>query len=121
MLTSDVELVFAPAAKCTVFAQKTLVDTNEGCTFNLEPMAVVQEYAQDVKLFYGNFSSAWEKLTEYGSSDYLVCTMSLTALFNQWGSSAVAAQSVEKCLGDLNSDESVDLLDVTILLDRISA
>ena len=107
MLTSDVEMVYQPAAPCTVFALTPIA--NEGCIFNANPVRIVQEYALNMNSFYGNFSTAWLALTEFGMD------LDLAGLLRSWG-------PCEKCAkGDFNCDEIIDVLDVAIMLDRKSS
>jgi hypothetical protein len=73
MLMADVELLFNSNSKGqgTCNSLKSIVAT-ANCQLHSQSNAAFLAYANDMSQWFGNFSTAWPKMTEYGFADVLV-------------------------------------------------
>jgi hypothetical protein len=73
MLTADVELVYNSATNgqgtCNMFQSFAATPR---CPLQAQSNAAFQAYANDMSQWFGNFSTAWPKMTEYGFDEVLV-------------------------------------------------
>ena len=65
MLKIDVEPLFSPAENCATFLHFTTTGATAGCTNNAVSSNAVVDYAGSISHFYGNFSLAWQVLTQF--------------------------------------------------------